>query len=140
MLEQAMASIGESLRVTWSAVQERQQKVWLPEVGATTIDLRFTYSAEGPQHIELLQGAPGSIWDGNDLPGVHHMGVWVDDIKAETDRLLAAGWTLEIAQTSPEEGYGASTYARSPEGFLLEPVWSGLRPMFERWWAGGDLA
>jgi hypothetical protein len=139
VLEDAMASLGEGLGVTWAPVQEREQKVWLPGVGPSTIDLRFTYSAEGPQHVELLQGAPGTIWDGNDLPGVHHMGIWVDDVKAETERLVAAGWTLEIASMSPEEGYGAFSYARSPQGFLLEPVWSGLKPAFERWWAGGSL-
>jgi catechol 2,3-dioxygenase-like lactoylglutathione lyase family enzyme len=140
VLEDAMAALGDGLRLTWSAVQERQQQVWIPGEGAGTISLRFTYSAEGPQHVELLQGEPGTIWNGDDLPGVHHMGVWVDDVGAETERLVAAGWKLEIAQLSPDDGYGFYSYARSPDGFLLEPVWSGLKPMFERWWAGGDLA
>ena len=138
-LEKAMEDIGEGLRVTWAQVQEREQGVWLPDRGPTTIPLRFVYSAEGPQHVELLQGAPGSIWDGNDFPGVHHMGIWVDDVGKETQRLVDAGWTLEFAQLPPEEGFGVYSYARSPSGFLLEPVWSGLRPMFERWWAGGPL-
>ena len=138
-LETAMADVGSGLNLTWSQVQEREQPVWLPDGGATTIPLRFTYSAEGPQHVELLEGAPGSIWDGNDFPGVHHLGVWVDDVGKETERLRAAGWTLEIAQVSPDDGYGAFSYVRSPSGVLLEPVWSGLKAMFERWWAGGPL-
>jgi hypothetical protein len=67
------------------------------------------------------------------------MGVWVDDVAGETERLLAAGWTLEIAQKPPADGHGAFTYARAPSGFLLEPVSSALKPMFERWWAGAPL-
>jgi hypothetical protein len=73
-------------------------------------------------------------------PGVNHHGVWVDDVAAETERLVAAGWTLEMAQLPPEEGYGAITYVRSPSGFRLEPVTSALQPLFERWWAGGPFA
>jgi lactoylglutathione lyase len=119
---------------------ERDQPVWTPHGGAYTIPLRFTYSREGPQHVALLQGAAGSLWDGADLPGVHHHGVWVDDVAAETERLLDAGWTLELAQQPPEQGYGSMTYVRSRGGFLLEPVSSAVRPRFERWWAGGSFA
>ena len=120
-------------------MQVREQSAWLPGKGQTTIPLKFTYSCEGPQHVELLQGAPGTIWDGSDAPGVHHMGIWVDDVKETTERLMKEGWSLEIAQVSPEEGYGAFSYVRSPTGFLLEPVTRAALPAFERWWAGGSL-
>jgi catechol 2,3-dioxygenase-like lactoylglutathione lyase family enzyme len=139
-LEAAMAAIGDGAGVTWAAVIEREQPVWTPADGAHTVALRFTYSCEGPQHIELLQGAPGSIWDGSDAPGVHHLGVWVDDVAAEVERLVADGWALEAAQKAPEDGYGVMAYVRSPGGLLLEPVWAGVRPRFERWWAGGSFA
>jgi hypothetical protein len=107
---------------------------------------RFHYAGavhlllRGPQHVELVQGAPGSPWDGTDMPGVHHRGVWVDDVAAETARLVAAGWTVEMAQLPPHEGYGAITYVRSPSGFRLEPVTSAIQPLLERWWAGGPFA
>ena len=78
-LERAMDELGAALGVTWCEPQEREQNVWLPDSGAAKIPLRFTYSAEGPQHIELLEGAPGSIWDGRANPGLHHVGVWSDD-------------------------------------------------------------
>lgn len=138
-LEAAMAQLGEALGLTWAAVVERDQQAWTPADGAFSTPLRFTYSTAGPQHVELLQGAPGSLWDGVDLPGVHHHGVWVADVAAETERLLAAGWTLEMAQRAPAEGYGAMTYVRSPTGFLLEPVTTAVRPRFEQWWAGGPF-
>ena len=138
-LDAAMAELGRQMGVTWASAQKRMQAVWLAGSGATELELRFTYSAEGPVHLELLEGLPGSIWDGRETPGPHHLGVWVDDVAATTERLVADGWTLEAASRAPEEGYGAFTYVRSPAGVLVEPVATVVRPTFERWWAGGDL-
>ena len=101
--------------------------------------MKFTYSAEGPQHIELLEGAPGSIWDGRVNPGIHHVGVWSDDVKGETEALIAQGWTLAMAQASPDKGYGAFAYVQPPSGLIVELVWSAIKPMFDRWFAGGPL-
>ena len=139
-LDAAMDELGAVLGITWCQPQQREQAVWLPDGGATTIPLRFTYSAEGPQHVELLEGAPGSIWDGRDQPGLHHVGVWSDDVGGETQSLLDAGWTLRLAQRAPEDGFGVFTYVQPPSGLLVELVWSGVRPMFDRWFAGGPLA
>ena len=139
-LDAAMAELGPALGVTWCAPQARDQPVWLPDTGPATLSLRFTYSAEGPQHVELLEGPPGSIWDGRQQPGLHHVGLWSDDVAGETERLLAAGWTLRIAQRAPEDGYGVFTYVQPPSGLLVELVSSAVEPMFARWFAGGPLA
>jgi len=139
-LEAAMADLGPALGATWCQVQERDQRVWTPEGGAGQTPLRFTYSAEGPVHLELLQGQPGTIWDAGDGAGLHHSGIWSDDVKAETDALVADGWSMLGAQLPPEEGYGAMTYVVSLSGFVVELVSTAVRPMFERWWAGGPLA
>jgi catechol 2,3-dioxygenase-like lactoylglutathione lyase family enzyme len=136
-LEAAMAEIGPGLGITWAAVVERDQSLWTPQDGTRTVRLRFTYSGEGPQHVELLQGPPGSPWYGRDFPGIHHVGIWADDVAAHTERLVAQGWTLELAGKAPEEGYGAMTYVRAPSGLLVEPVDAAARPRMERWWAGG---
>ena len=138
-LERAMTELGDGLGLTWSSLVELEQPIWSPKHGSSTLPLRFTYSSHGPQRVELLQGPPGSIWDGASHPGVHHMGVWVDDVGAEVERLTALGWSLELARRAPEEGYGTFCYLRSPSGFLLEPVLVSLKPMFERWWAGAPL-
>ena len=138
-LDDAMHELGKGLGLTWATVAHVEQRVWGPDGGPTTVELDFTYSCEGPQHVELLKGSAGSVWDAADWPGVHHLGVWVDDVAAVTEDRVGQGWTLEIAQVAPEEGYGAFTYVRAPSGFLLEPVSAVLRPAFERWWAGGSL-
>ena len=82
-LDKAMAELGGTLGLTWATPVEWQQPVWTPEAGAHTFPLRFTYSCEGPMHVELLDGAPGSPWDAGATPGAHHLGVWVDDVPAE---------------------------------------------------------
>ena len=139
-LEQSMAELGATMSLDWCQPQERQQALWLPDVGTTSVDLRFTYSAGGPQHVELLQGASGSVWDGTERPGLHHVGLWSDDVAGETDGLVAAGWTLVLAGRDPAEGYGHFTYVQPPSGLLVELVSTHVRPMFERWFAGGPLA
>ena len=138
-LEFAMDELGDSLGVTWCEPQQREQHVWTPAGGEQIIDLKFTYSAQGPQHIELLQGAAGSIWDGVARPGIHHVGVWSDDVRGQTEALVARGWTLAMSQASPEKGYGAFTYVQPPSGLIVELVWSAIKPMFEKWFAGGPL-
>src|SRR6478672_11116842 len=45
----------------------------------------------------------------NDVPGAHHFGYWSDDVRADTESLLADGWTLELAANAPDEGYGRFT-------------------------------
>lgn len=135
----AMDELGESLGVTWAELVETEQAVWTPDGGAETVGLKFVYSAEGPQHIELLEGAPGSIWDGRGDPGVHHVGVWVSDVAAETERLIRLGWELAAASAPPDEGYGGFTYVVPPNGTIVELVIDAIEPVFEQWWAGGSL-
>ena len=132
----AMDELGDTLGLQWCEVQIRDQDVWLPGVGATSLPLKFTYSRGRPQHVELLEGPPGSIWDGRESPGLHHIGVWSDDVAGETQALVAAGWTLQLAQRSPDDGFGAYTYVQPPSGLIIELVWSAIAPRFERWWAG----
>lgn len=135
----AMDELGAALGVTWAQLQERDMPIWTPERGVEVVPLKFVYSAEGPQHIELLQGTPGTFWDGRVHPGVHHVGVWADDVATETEALVAAGWTLVGAGLPPEQGYGTMTYLAPPSGLIVELVRASALPMFERWWAGGSL-
>lgn len=138
-IEAAMVEIGKHAGVTWASVQDRPMSVWQPSTGPVVLQLAVTYSVEGPVHLELLQGPAGSIWDGSDAPGAHHFGYWSDDVAADTEAMLDDGYTLELAAASPDDGYGRFTYARSPSGYLVEPVAIGNKPRFERWWAGGSL-
>ncbi len=139
-IDAAMAEMGQTLGVSWASVQHNPaQQVWTPQHGLQAVELTFTYSCEGPQHLELLAGEPGTIWDGSADPGVHHVGVWVDDVAAETERCVQAGWQVAAAAASPDDGYGAFAYVVPPSGPIVELVWSAIEPAFESWWSGGRL-
>jgi catechol 2,3-dioxygenase-like lactoylglutathione lyase family enzyme len=137
-LDAAMADVGPTMGITWAEARENErQALWTPEGGTQEIRLRYTYSAEGPQHVELLEGSPGSFWDGRGAPGTHHVGVWVDDLTAETERIVAAGWTLVGAHRDPGDGggYGIFSYLQPPSGLIVELVDRAALAPFEQWWA-----
>lgn len=139
-IDAAMAEMGESMGVTWATVQHNPgQGVWTPEHGFRQVELTFVYSCEGPQHIELLQGVPDTPWFAGDAPGVHHVGLFVDDVAAETQRCVDAGWTVAAAGASPDDGYGAYTYVVPPSGPIVELVASYVEDFFQQWFEGGNL-
>lgn len=135
-LGKAMDELGAACDIVWSEVRVQPQPYWTPEEGSAEATLTYTYSCEGPQHIELLDGSPGSIWDGRIQPGLHHHGVWVGDVAAETERCLAAGWALKAAQQDPDDGYGFFSFVEPPSGAaLIELVDDELIPHFENVWS-----
>ncbi len=136
-LDEAMVELGVSMGVRWAEVRTNDaQTLWTPTDGLQELHLKYTYSAEGPQHIELLEGPVGSFWDGDDRSGAHHVGVWVDDVVAETDGLVDSGWTIVGAHRDPGDGagYGVFSYLRPPSGLIVELVDRAALPHFEQWW------
>ena len=141
-LEVSQRELTNSIGVHWTTPAHIPMKAWLPAEGYRNYDLTISFSVAGPVHIELLHGSPGSYWDtAIGGAGLHHIGVWVDDVAKVSQELAGQGFTVELAGESPEEGYGSFAYVRSPGGVLFEPE-SGLRgakERFERWYAGGSL-
>ncbi|HZU65216.1 MAG TPA: VOC family protein [Novosphingobium sp.] len=114
--------------------------LWTPERGRHTVRNRFTYSLDGPLHLELQGGTPGSFYDPA-LSRGDHLGIWVDDLPATVARLGGAGWQVIAAGAAPEDGYGLFTYLQpAAGGMVIEIVSQALQPAFARWWAGGPLA
>ena len=137
-LEAAMSEVGSTLDVTWAEVRDiPEMTLWTPDRGVHGASLRFTYSCEGPQHVELLEASPGCIWHSGDSPGVHHLGVWVSDVQAEVTAAEADGWTCIAASAPPEDGYGPWAYLQPPSGVIIEVVSEAILAHFEPWWAEG---
>ena len=142
-LAAAQRELTESIGVSWTTPATIPMKAWAPGTGYSTYDLTISFTVEGPVHIELLYGSPGSYYDvqrrrrraaphrrlgrrrdqgqpGSGQPGLHRR---------------------TGGRRHPRKGYGAFTYVRSPGGVLFEPE-SGLhgsKERFERWYAGGSL-
>lgn len=137
-LEKAMAELGEALDLEWSEVKEFAPIVhWIPGKGRTEIAMKAVYSKKGPVHLEICEGPAGSFYDISNQPDGRHLGVWVDSVAEESERLVSLGWKVLAANGTPEEGYGALTYMTPPdETFVVELVDIELKPMIDEWTAG----
>ena len=137
-LDTVMAQLESALGLEWAAVQQREMVISVAgELVSTPI--RFTYSYGSPPHIELIEGQPGTIWA--PVRGLHHIGVWTDDLAGDARQLSESGFSEEAAgvSRSGRSPFGF-TYHSSPHGLRLELVDVASRPAFDRWLAGGDLA
>jgi catechol 2,3-dioxygenase-like lactoylglutathione lyase family enzyme len=136
-LDEAMAAYSASLGLSWARPQAATMHIRSTS-GDQAVPIRFTYSVEGPPHLELIEGEAGSVWA--PTPGLHHVGVWTDALAEDAAALEANGLPVEVAGLS-RSGRSPSgfTYHRSMHGLRIELVDDRSRPAFERWFAGGDL-
>ena len=137
-LEKAMEEIGQALNLDWSSVREFDPIVhWIPDVGRKEIAMKAVYSKQGPVHLELCEGPADSFYDIRKAAEGRHVGIWVDDLVAETERLQSLGWKILAANGTPEEGYGVLTYMTPADGsMVVELVAAELKPMIAEWIAG----
>jgi len=136
-LEAAVPRFAEVLGMTFlpSAVAHVD---YLEEHGDThPIDLRITWSMQGPPYVELLEMTGDGLYGSHHGEGLHHIGFWEPDCEGLRSRFAALGLVTEGTQYTPERGIIA-TYV-SPDGFhgtRLEYVDEGRRPGMESWLAG----
>lgn len=109
--------------------------------GMSALDLRITWSVEGPPYLELLQSQDNDGLYGFHQEGLHHIGLWEPDPEALMQRLVAMGLRNEATQWTPE-GRILATYTAPAEmyGTRLEFIEAGRRPGMEAWLAGGPWA
>lgn len=138
-VEAAMERLGRDLALEWAPVRTFDPlPFWTPERGLHEIKVRATYSRPGPQHLELCSGPKNSFYDPAALPDGRHIGVWVDDLPAEVERLCAGGWRVVAAGGAPEQGYGILAYLAPPlPGLIVELVSKDLEPVIREWLAEG---
>lgn len=138
-LKLEMARYSEGLGLRWATPYVYEAlNIWTPDRGEHQIRLEAVYSIEGPQHLELLVGPPGSPYDPAAHTG-HHVGFWVSDVRATVEPLLSQGWSVVLSGASPERGFGGFTYLRPPgAGMMVEVVSEAARPRLENWWAGAS--
>lgn len=136
-LEAAMAELGEALGLQWTEVKEFDPIVhWIPGKGRKEIAMKAVYSKQGPIHLEVCEGPADSFYDTTNQPDGRHIGIWVDNLVDETERLVSLGWKILAANGTPEEGYGVLTYMTPPDNsFVVELVDIELKPMIDEWTA-----
>ncbi len=134
-IEEAMRGFEETLGLSFARLTEMSTIVEV-DGEPVAIPLLVTYSVEGPPHLELIEGPAGTVWE--PAAGIHHVGVWSEDLAGDVDELAAAGLAVELsgASRSGRTPHGF-TYHRSPSGYRVELVDAASKPMFETWFAGG---
>ena len=135
-IDQCCKQIGEDLNLDWLPIKSFDPlPFWTPEEGLREISVKATYSRQGPQRIEIVQGT-SIFYDPNRLPDSRHVGIWVDDLIEETTRLIDKDWIVLAAGDEPSAGYGTIAYLSPPfPGLMVELVSKQLEPMMNEWFS-----
>lgn len=120
-IEAAQAELTAALGVTWTSIAESQLE------GSA---YRVCLSVEGPPHLELLEGPPGSPWDATGGSRLDHLGFWVEDLPASRRRLEAAG--LPVAWDGEATGREVNYHAAPASGMRLETIHVSYRKRLRR--------
>jgi hypothetical protein len=123
-LDHAMESWGGALRLDWAPPLTSTVPMRGPE-GVAGREVRFTYSLQGPHHIELLEQIDPTPYLG--LTGgrrVHHLGYFTDDLRAAAADLEGRGFRMELSGIADDGGIGRATFHYSDEspGMWIELV------------------
>lgn len=136
-VDEAMERLSAATGVTWHPPQIFAIDITIGNE-RVAFDARFTYSVEGPVHLEVAEGPAGTLWDADLYGGPNHNGYWTDNLAGDVDALTAAGGELVFAGAGDEPG---------PQGFAmvdvagsrLELIDEAMKPMFETWYTTGSF-
>jgi glyoxalase/bleomycin resistance protein/dioxygenase superfamily protein len=138
-LERAMRDLGGWLDLAWTPVQESSLSLATP-YGREDVKLRYAYSTNGAPHLELIEAHASGYYAAPSGPHLHHVGRWVDDLRAASAALAREGLPLEAA------GIGAAgetpalfAFHCGRHGMRVELVDVAMRASFESWLRGGTL-
>jgi hypothetical protein len=136
-LPAACEELSRALGLTWARTQWRRVQSETPD-GRVAIDVTFVYSLQGPPYLELLEQRPGTIFG---EVGLHHMGVWSDDPRAESARLEECGCPWVSVNVDDAGEWTSGLFHELACGLRVEVVDIGASgPKLLRYLAGGDYA
>ena len=135
-LDEAMEDFSRQLGLSWAPLQHRELSL---RHRGSTVDtgLRFSYSREGPVHLELIEAVPGTPWE--PAGSMHHVGFWAEDLVATTRTLEAAGLSLDTTYENPSSDPVGFVYVIGNSGLRIELVNASRRSGFDDWLAGGEF-
>jgi catechol 2,3-dioxygenase-like lactoylglutathione lyase family enzyme len=135
-LGQARRDLSSSLGLTWS--RERHVDMAIVVDGRPVqLKTALVYSVEGPPHVELIVEC-GPPW--NIREGMHHIGVWSEDILADMNALVAEKYTVAATTDNRSDNYvNGFAYMKGPTGLLIELVDSRRMGPLNSWLTGDEL-
>ena len=114
-LEKGLEEIGELFDLTWRPIVTRSMTIKDGDGRSYDIDCRVTFSLGGPFAVEVWQAIPGTPLAMPESGYLHHIGYWVDDLAAESERLDHLGYPPFLSSAP------SLLLNRGPGGLLVEP-------------------
>ncbi|MGP3533967.1 VOC family protein [Microbacterium sp. RD1] len=103
-LDRAMAAMGDALGLQWCPPLTSTVPLRCPD-GVVGREVRFTYSLQGPHHIELLEQIdPSPYLNVTGGRYVHHLGYFTDDLRSAAADLESRGYRMELSGVDEEDG------------------------------------
>jgi hypothetical protein len=136
-LEAAAALWTASFGFHWAPPQTAATPMRCP-AGVLPREVRFTYSLEGPHHIELLEQVdPGPYLHLSTDRHIHHVGYYTTDLAAQSARLEALGFAAELSGVGEDGGVYRATYHCHPvqPGMWIELVDDSVADNIDAWMA-----
>ncbi len=124
-LEAAKHELGEQLGVTW--FEGGAEVRVLTDDGVRTVRTAYTLSREGPHHVELTQSVEGTLWTAVAPGHAHHLGYWVDDVRAASASLAQLGSPKVATVAMADDAPPMCAYHQAKNGLYVEVVSRKLR-------------
>jgi catechol 2,3-dioxygenase-like lactoylglutathione lyase family enzyme len=107
----------------------------------TALDLRITFSNEGPPRWELLEAVGDGMYGAQHGEGLHHVAEVVEDPIPRMQELERAGFPMVAAQYRPD-GSMIVGYLQPGDlnGIRLEVIGTQVDEAIEGWLTGEDVA
>ncbi|WP_197376996.1 VOC family protein [Mycolicibacterium baixiangningiae] len=132
----AVDQLGDLLKVTFTDPMDLPlSSIHTPD-GDLDMTLRYVYSTR-PVNVELIEARPGTLWDLDHPLQGRHLGVWADDVAAESARYVTAGMP-KVAWGASDDGREMFSYHRTPWGFYVELIDAVAKDFYPAWFAATD--
>jgi catechol 2,3-dioxygenase-like lactoylglutathione lyase family enzyme len=119
-LDASMRELGGVLGVTWTEPSAGPGE-FVSVDGVPQPRPTASVSKEGPIHVDLVKGKPGTLWEAA-TPRLHHFGYWTDDLVADIARLAEHGWRLELTKPDADGRPTQFAYLVRDDGMRLELI------------------
>jgi len=139
-IERAMADLGLWLDPAWTPPRRVELTLRMADGSIESTALSFVCATRGSNVLELIQANPEGYYRLQPGAALHHVGMWVDDLEASSRQLSAQGMPLEAAGVSDGRSPALFAFHTNPYGLRIELVDSAMRPSFQQWLDGGELA
>ena len=136
--ENVQSALTALLGLKWVALPRPPVQHYSPD-GPVQPAPRVSYSADGPLHIEVLESAPGTIYDWKAGTYLHHIGYWSSHLATDLSQAESQHWTIE-ASMRDENGHPAIfAYLTKPGEKRIELCDESGRAAFEELMRSGLL-